>query len=165
MSLLVLGRQVAVKGEVLAAQPGAHQGEKDGRRPDAGHDPNLAGVCQVDELCARVGNRRASGFRDQTKVMAGQERCEQRRELVAARVFVEFGNLDLLDGLCAGKLFEESASRLGVFGDEVVKALCDAAHLAGEDVVQRAVAERDRDQVQGTFLGVVWGGGHRGGFR
>ena len=57
MSLLVLGWQVAVKGEVLAAQPGAHQGEKDGRRPDTGHDPNLAGVCQVDELCARVGLR------------------------------------------------------------------------------------------------------------
>lgn len=84
----------------------------------------------------RQGRQRASGFRDQTKVMAGQERCEQRRGWL-----LRVCSLSSEISICWMGFAQESclsASRLGVFGDEVVKALCDAAHLAGEDVVQRA---------------------------
>jgi hypothetical protein len=66
-----------MKREALAAQSRSHQGEQDRRGTDHGNDryPSLMG--QRNQGGARIGNRRAAGLGDQSKVVARESRGEQ----------------------------------------------------------------------------------------
>ena len=100
---------------------------------------------------ARIGDRRASRFRNETGVGAGQDRFQQLVDFARRRVDVEFADLDFLDRPFGSDLLQEGARGFRVFANVVLQRRGAGSHGFGKDIGERgavAVAERVRDQVQ-----------------
>src|SRR5437016_3322081 len=134
-------------GASAASQPaafeaGSHQGEGDGAGTDERHHAEAGEMRRLDERGPGVGDRRATGFRQQAQRPTCPKRFKQRSDLLFQRVDIQFA--DRAGHSHGGK---ESARALRVLDGEIAQGLDGAQRRRGQRVGRRA-PQRGRNGVE-----------------
>ncbi|GAB7527483.1 hypothetical protein PBS_64750 [Paraburkholderia sp. 2C] len=140
-----------MKGKALAVQARRHQRQQNRTRAHEWHDLDAALVRAPHEQRARIGDGRATGFRDEPRVGACENRREQPVDSTGGRIHVEFANLDFLDRPLGADFLQERARGFRVFADVIAERSGACADGRGKHGVERvgiAVAERIGDQIE-----------------
>ena len=95
-----------MEGEALAIGAAGHQRQQNGRRTDQGFHPDAALVRQRHQLRAGVGHRRATGFGNQTQIMAVQQRLQQGGDVGRGGVLVQRAHGEFTNGRVDAQRFQ-----------------------------------------------------------
>ena len=108
-----------MEGETLPVEPRCHDGKEYRRRPDKRYDFVPFPLRDGDDICPRIGHRRATGFRDNADGFAPFQRSEVSRHDFGCRVFVELREGLRVDVDARFYLLQEAAGRADVLYDEM----------------------------------------------